>query len=278
MSEGSYLSGSPPSRTEGSYGPTKQQPGLKWGKGLLQIVADEVNRALDDLISIWKTVGAQGSTDPRSHEYRLDELEKVYPGFDEEFVGYSGVAASIYLDDIGGTGSVANTWSDAVGVGKVQAVAATETGWGGADGVFDMQSTEVQIRHTISSLPSTAGDILRIGLWKDSNNYVMFHSTRTAGGFPAWTVEVMSGGVSQGSQVLTASPDSVPDWHTFKIITTGTTARFIYDEGETGEEDVTLTATPPSVMADPRTTVTSNSGGEDHYTDYVRCHSTEAYT
>ncbi len=278
---GSYLSGSAPSRTEGSYGKVKVQPGLKWGDGLMQIIADEINRALDDLINIFKTVGTANSSDPNSHEYRLNEQEKHYPGFEEDFVFQQpgAMAESAWLDDIGATGALDNTIADAIGVGDIVAVAATPSGWGGKDLVFQMRSSVMKARVRLAALPAANGDEVCVGFWNDANNYVRFRSTKAGGAWPKYTVEIYSGGVKVIDAVLTGATalPTAATWQTFKVTTTATGAVFVFNEGESDEESVPLVGAPPNVRCDARATMRSAAGGEHHYTDYIRCHSTVAY-
>jgi len=272
-----------PSRVIGSLGLAKIQGMLNYAANK-QIRADEENFAADLLIAICRSIGITGSTDEESHEYKIAELEKYagpgllhYAGYVEDFVYYNGGGAELrYLNDIGAVGTVANAWADAIGVGSITMAAGVETGWGGADLVFDMQDADVMFRQTISALPVGAADVLRIGLWNGANDFVLFHCTDPTNPNP-WTVEVMSGGVSQDSQVLTAVPNIVPNWGTFRIRTTPTSVTFNYNEGLVGAEEVTLNCVPPAVMADPRITVTSAAGGEQHYTDYVKAFARTPY-
>jgi len=274
---GSYLTDLP-SKVIGSLGIDKIMTGLT-GDRTRKVLPDEWNKLRDYLILACATVGITGSTDENSHEHRLDELAKLagigpgrYGGYFEDFVDCSLVGNSKFVDDLGAAGGVNNAIANAVGVGWIVAAAGVETGWGGVDGVFDMQDTLVKIRHRISALPVGGADILRIGLWNGANDWCLFHCTDPTNPNP-WTVEVMSGGVSQGSVVLTAAPVAGA-WHTFKIATTATGVTFTYDEGV---EEETIACVPPAVQADPRTTVTSAAGGENHYTDYIAAFGRTSY-
>jgi hypothetical protein len=114
----SYLS-SIPSRVTGSLGPAKQVAQIAYGR-LKRIMADEWNILADLVILLAKTVGVSGSTDPNSHEYRLDALEAdvtnihsaVYsPGVISPAMDSAAITATTDTSDWG-WGSWATIWAN----------------------------------------------------------------------------------------------------------------------------------------------------------------------
>jgi len=115
----SYLT-SIPTRVLGSLGAMKVQAGLTFSP-TERVLADQWNLLCDVAILLVKTVGVSGSTDPNSHEYRLDTLEdtvqNIYDAVYEEGVIFpdGATAAKTATTDTSdwGWGSYQEIWDNA---------------------------------------------------------------------------------------------------------------------------------------------------------------------
>lgn len=128
---GSYLS-TIPTRVIGSLGPTKQVAAIAYGR-LQRIWTDEWNVIADLVILLAKTVGILGSTDPNSHEYRLNALE----------ADVTDIHAAVYS-----AGVTSPAMSAAA---KLATTAASNWGWGAYTEIWSNAET-TDIRHVYALL------------------------------------------------------------------------------------------------------------------------------
>lgn len=226
----------------------------------VNFVAEEYNQQNAEIIATQEKIGIDGH-DPvgtagsldKSFDFllkhwvpRLDE-----PGYVETFTMTPGFLTagvhSPYLTLIGGAAAngIDITLTDALAAAYATSPAApANTGWYGpsiATNFWHQRSTYMGARVSMSSLPGTNNDNIRIGLYRDATHYVHFYSERAGGSWPVWTVEVNNGGATWNDTLTTGSPADLDrsgagGFVTFEIRTTSTGAYFYYNRGEVNAE------------------------------------------
>jgi hypothetical protein len=251
----------------------------------VEIIAAQAKIGIDG----HEPVGVAGSLD-KSFDFLLNHWvpRLDQPGFVEAFLmdtGFLGAGVhSPYLTLINATAAdgINYAQSDALAAAFITAPAVVQVNGWDSSAIFHQQSTYYAARVKVDGLPASAGDYFQFGIRRDATHYVLFHSTKPAGAWPVWTVEVKDAGSTWSDTLTAGSPADIDEsgaggWVTFEILTTSTGAYFYYNRGEANAEyKGPGTQAPQSARASIWTAYGDNGGvgGDTIYYSGTACKDT----